>query len=204
VFSKKALIPYLAVVLGLHVFRSAWVAFLIYHGLVLLFLPCKNNKALWKELLQGWDCKIGPGAIFFGVGGGLVLHLLAPTAGINQDMIVPVLQRLGLKGTWWLLFLCYHSLINPWLEEILWRGKLGSLSKRPVLNDLLFAGYHLLVLVLFLDWIWLLIALMLLTLAGWLWRQMRRQQDGLLLPVVSHMAADASIMFVVYFISIGK
>ena len=70
-------------------------------------------------------------------------------------------------------------------------------------NDFLFAGYHLLVLVLFLEWIWILPALGVLLAAGWFWRQLRRRQGGLLLPVVSHMAADGGIMGVVYLLSRG-
>lgn len=200
-FSPLALIPYLAMILGLHIFQSAWMAFAVYHGLILVFLLGKKDKGLWKELLQGWDGKLGLGAVVFGLGGGVVLYVLSPMAGINKPMTQPILSLLGLQGKWWLLFVFYHSLVNPWFEEILWRGKLGNKSARPILNDFLFAGYHLLVLVLFLDWIWMVLAMVLLSLAGWLWRQMRRRHNGLLLPVISHMAADTSIMAVVYFIS---
>ncbi len=199
--SALALIPYLAMILGLHMLQSAWVAFAIYHGLIFLSLAAVKNRPLWKELLQGWDMKLGLGAVVFGLGGGVVLYLLAPLAEINQAMIDPVLGRLGLQGIWWFVFVLYHSLVNPWFEEILWRGKLGDGKKWPVVNDLLFAGYHLLVLVLFLDWIWLVLSIVLLTLAGWLWRLMRSHQKGLLLPVISHMAADTSIMVVIYYIS---
>ena len=200
-FSPLALIPYLAMILGLHVFQSAWIAFVIYHGLILVSLLGSKDRTFWAELICGWDWKLGLGAVVFGLGGGVVLYFLAPMAGVNKTMIEPIISRLGLQGISWLIFVWYHSLVNPWFEEILWRGKLGSKNSRPVLNDLLFAGYHLLVLVLFLDWIWMALAVVLLTLAGWLWRQMRQRNGGLLLPVISHMAADASIMVVVYYIS---
>ncbi len=194
-------VPYLAMILGLYVCQSAWAAFVFYHGLILVSLISAQDCLLWRELTTGWSWRTGLAAILFGIAGGVVLYLLAPLAGVNKTTIDPALTRLGLQGVWWLLFVCYHALVNPWLEELLWRGKLGSKSKRLVFNDVLFAGYHVLVLVLFLDWVWILPAFGLLTLAGWLWRQLRCYNNGLLLPVVSHLAADASIMAVVYAIS---
>jgi membrane protease YdiL (CAAX protease family) len=196
-----ALIPYLAMILGLHVFHNAWIAFALYHGLILLSMLSVRDRGSWKELRQGWHGKIGGGAVVFGLTGGVVLTVLAPWAGIDKTMIAPILSRLGLHGIWWPLFVFYHALVNPWFEEVFWRGKLGSKNKWPVLNDFLFAGYHLLVLVLFLDWMWMLLAFGILTLAGWLWRQLKRHCGGLLLPVVSHAAADASIMAAVYWIN---
>lgn len=193
-----ALIPYLAMVVGLHVFHSAWLAFAIYHGLILAVMLNKADRVHWQDLLRGWDWKLGGGAIVFGLGGGVLMYLLAPMAGIGKSMIEPALAKLGLNGVSWLIFVFYHSLVNPWFEEVLWRGKLGSPNLKPVLNDFLFAGYHALVLVLFLEWIWIALAFVVLTVAGWLWRQLKRERKGLLVPVISHLSADASIMFVVY------
>ncbi len=195
------LIAYVSMILGLYAFHSAWVAFGFYHGLILIVMLSEKNRSYWPELIVGWDWRVGVGAIVFGLGGGVVLCFLAPLAGFDSLMIGPVLSRLGLQGGSWLLFVFYHSLINPWFEEVFWRGKLGSNKKGPVLNDLFFAGYHILVLILFLDWIWILLAAVILTIAGWLWRQIRQQRQGLLLPVISHMSADASIMAVVYWLN---
>ncbi len=201
-FSPLSLIPYFAMSLGLFALKSAWVSFAIYHGLVLITLLSTKDRGFWKSLIEGWNPRMGLGAIAFGLVGGMVLFFLAPLAGINQAVLEPGLAKLGLHGTPWLLFVFYHSLVNPWFEELLWRGKLGSDSRWPVLNDFLFSGYHMLVLVLFLDWVWMLLAFGILTLAGWFWRQLRQHFKGLLLPVLSHMAADSSIMAVAYLLSI--
>jgi len=195
---------YLAMVLGLHVFHNAWVAFGFYHGAILAIVMAHGKPGCWRELFIGWEWRLGSGSIAFGLGGGVLLFLLAPYADINSSNIEPILERLGLQGNLWLLFVIYHSLVNPWFEELFWRGFLVSDKKHPVLNDILFAGYHALVLVLFLDLVWIGLAMVILTLAGWLWRQIRRQRKGLLLPVVSHMSADTSIMAVVYWISVNK
>jgi hypothetical protein len=37
-----------------------------------------------------------------------------------------------------------------------------------------------------------------LVVAGWFWRQVARADDGLLAPVLGHMAADFAILFAVY------
>jgi len=38
----------------------------------------------------------------------------------------------------------------------------------------------------------------LLILAGWFWRQIAREDQGLLAPVLGHMAADFTILMAVY------
>ncbi len=194
------LIPYAAMLVGLYLLGSAWVSFLIYHGLVLLVIW--RNRDLQRDLVRGWNLKVGLAAVVFGVAGGVLVYMLAPYAGLDGDRINPAIARLGLVGTGWLLFVVYHALVNPWFEEILWRGRLGRDSRRPVRGDFLFAGYHVLVLMLFLEGVWVFVAFAVLAVAGWFWRQLRRRYEGLLLPVLSHMAADGSIMAVVYLLSV--
>lgn len=202
-FARAApLIPYLAMLVGLHILGSAWLSFLIYHGLVLVAVG--RRPALWRDLSRGGHFPTGVAAMVFGSLGGVVLWLLAPIAGVDAQSITPALQKLGLSGTSWLLFVFYHALINPWFEEILWRGKLGSDARTLVAGDVLFAGYHVLVLMLFLAWTWIALAFAMLVSAAWFWRQLRRRHDGLLLPVLSHLAADASIMSVVYLLSLSR
>lgn len=195
------LIPYVAMIVGLHLLGSAWISFLIYHGLVLLAVW--RDVELRRDLVRGWHTGVGVAAVAFGVAGGVMLLVLAPYAGVDAALINPGLAKLGLTGTGWLVFVLYHALVNPWFEEILWRGKLGRDSQRPVPEDLLFAGYHVLVLLLFLDGAWIALAVVALTVAGWFWRQLRRRFGGLLLPVLSHLAADGSIMSVVYLLSLS-
>ena len=192
------LIPYLAMVVGLYVLHSAWIPFAIYHGLIVVSLVTTGRGISCHELTRGWDWRQGLGAVVFGIGGGIVLFLLAPLAGIDHKLLTPALAKLGLEGNSWLLFVFYHALINPWFEEAFWRGQLGSESRRVIGADVVFAAYHLLVLALFLDPVWLVLSFVLLTFAGWLWRQMARRQRGLLMPVVSHLCADASIMTAVF------
>ena len=148
-------------------------------------------------MFKGFNLKLTIYSIIFGLLGGLIIYFLAPYSGLISNLN-PVLLSLGLSGSLWLIFVIYHSTINPWFEELYWRGYLGSSKKGLVLTDFIFSGYHLLVLALFLNWYWLILAFIILTIAAWFWRQLARKNKGLLISILSHMAADASIMIVAY------
>ena len=194
-------VPYIAMLLGLYLFKSGWAAFIIYHALILGVLIHKKEIKNWKEMFKGFHPWLTVLSILFGLAGGAIVYFLAPYAGLDS-YISTALVALGLSGTAWLLFVIYHFLINPWFEEFYWRKYLGSKKRGLVSTDFIFAGYHLLVLALFLEWYWLVLAFLILTLAAWFWRQLTKKYKGLLMPILSHMAADASIMIVVYFLSI--
>ncbi len=195
------LIPYFAVLVGLYLFESAWLTLLIYHGSMLLVLWREKNLSEFRNLFSGWSTPTGGGLFLFGLFAGATLFILGPRAGIQAGLMDPVLVRLGLGGAAFLPFVLYHSMVNPWLEEVYWRGHLGSRSKRPIPGDLLFAGYHLLVLSMFMEWAWLVVAFLVLGFAAWLWRQIATRHNGLSVPALSHLAADGSILFVVWKIS---
>jgi hypothetical protein len=44
-------------------------------------------------------------------------------------------------------------------------------------------------------------SLLVLVLAGWFWRQIAREDGGLLAPVLGHMAADFTILVAIYRLS---
>jgi hypothetical protein len=136
-----------------------------------------------------------------GAAGGLLLYLLWPWLGIPSDLS-RYLQSNGLSLEAWPYFIAYFVLINPWLEEFFWRGCLGSDSKLPVLNDLFFAGYHLMVLAGKVDFIWLIAVFIVLSLAAWFWRQANRWNHGLTSSIVSHFAADLTLILVIYYMAV--
>jgi hypothetical protein len=80
------------------------------------------------------------------------------------------------------------------VEEYYWRGFLGSAVKTLQVGDFIYAGYHALILWDKVHPISILFALVFLVTAGWLWRQMAREDDGLLAPVLGHAAADFTIL----------
>jgi hypothetical protein len=62
----------------------------------------------------------------------------------------------------------------------------------------LYAGFHGLVLMGKMQAGLVLYSLGLLVLAGWFWRQLARLNQGLLAPVLGHMAADFTILMAVF------
>jgi len=193
-------LPYLAISIGLFLLHSAWLALLSYHaGIVILLLTDRQGLRFWRALPEkqiGLACAAGA----FGLSGGIALYLLWPTLCVPAGFGAS-LSRMGLSGFGWFGFMLYFSIVNPGLEEVYWRGFLGSASHSMTLNDLLFSGYHLLVLGQFLKFPWLLLAFIVLGVAGWAWRQFTRLSDGLLVAVISHFAADLSVILVIHHFS---
>ena len=113
------------------------------------------------------------------------------------------LASFGLHGTSWWLFAAYYVSIQPVLEELFWRDALISRSKRIDIVDIAFAAYHVLVLVHFLKFPWVIIVFVILTLVSWLWRYIAERYNGLAIPIVSHIAAGLGIMTVTYMIARG-
>ena len=95
-------------------------------------------------------------------------------------------------------FIAYFALVNPFVEETFWRGYLGSDTRSLHVSDLLYAGFHGLILLGKVRAGSILFALLVLMLAGWFWRQIFREDRGLLAPVLGHMAADLPILLAVY------
>jgi membrane protease YdiL (CAAX protease family) len=133
---------------------------------------------------------------------GLLLYLLWPVLtipeGINQELL-----NIGLNASSWPYFIGYFILVNPWLEELFWRDYLSSDTKRFTLNDFLFSGYHILVLAGKLHPVWLVAVFLVIAAAGWFWRQANTRNGSILASVVSHIAADCSVILAIYFLTSG-
>jgi len=191
------IMPYFSVWLGLYVIGNAWAAILGYHiGIVLLVTLAgawpppsefRTTTPLWKVLLFGLT----------GCVAGIAVYFLWPFIHISPQL-AETLRGWGLTQRTWLIFILYCTLVNPWLEEIYWRGWLGSESRQPILHDAIFAGFHLVVLAPFLPLIWLAVTFIVLAFSGWMWRQVIRTEKSILASVLFHMAADVSILLVIW------
>ena len=191
------LLPYLAVVLGLFVAHNAWLAMMAYHAGMMILLAVASA---WPQarrlgaLAPGWWSML---MFLSGIGSGIGLGLLWPWLGIDSRLGAR-LTVWGLTAGTWLPFITYFSLVNPWLEELYWRGWLGSMSRRPVPSDLWFGGYHVLILAPFVGWPWLSLVWLSLSGASWLWRQIVRRDGSLITTFLFHLGADASIAIAIY------
>ena len=147
----------------------------------------------WGRLLKGWNTKVGILMILFGSVSGILLYFLEPLVGFKADLSLN-LSLLGLSGLTWILFVIYFFALNSWFEESYWRGIFGSSEKRFLWIDLIFSGYHVLVLAFFMSWVWLILIFIVITVTARFWRELGAKYKGLLLPTLSHIAADASVM----------
>jgi GNAT superfamily N-acetyltransferase len=188
----RAALPFVAVVVGIHVLHSAWVAILIYHLGILLFLGSKGSWNAGRSIRFGWSSGIGVAVCLLAAGCGPLLLLLWEIMARQPDTLPITLTGLGLTGSSWWIFSVYYVAIHPALEEVFWRSHLLTQRRGLSIFDIAFGGYHLLVLPLFVRLHWALICFVVLTLVAWLWRNIARRSHGLAIPVVSHSVANLS------------
>ena len=125
------------------------------------------------------------------------LYFFWDSFGFASDFSAQV-ASLGLNSSNWLFFITYFALVNPFVEEYFWRGYLGNETKSLHISDFLFAGFHGLILISKVQVGSIVFALGILVLVGWFWRQITREDNGLLAPLLGHMCADLTILGAVY------
>jgi membrane protease YdiL (CAAX protease family) len=190
-------VAYLAVGLGLFVFHSTWGALLGFHialvGALVMIKPDIPISILYKSRNLKWI----PVSLLLTGTSGIALYFLWDRFHVAGDLPAQ-LERLGLTASTWPAFITYFAAVNPFVEEYFWRGVLGDTTGNLHPSDFLYAGFHAIILIGKVPAGSIFIALVILTLAGWLWRQIAREDGGLLAPVLGHMAADFSILLAVY------
>ncbi len=195
------ILPYLAVWAGLFLLKSAWLALVLFHLAIVLPLLFIKTKPPLGILFAGVNIKSILGSVILCGASGVGLYFLWDVLGLVRDLPAQV-AALGLNRITWIPFITYFTLVNPLVEDYYWRGFLGSDMTSLYIGDIIFAGYHALILVNKVPFTSVLFALACLTFVGWFWRQLKRRDGGLLAAVLGHMAADLSILMVVYLMTI--
>jgi len=197
------LLPCIAVLAGLNCLRSAWAAILLYHAVIVIYLFLTRHDRPRTELFRGWKNASGAGLTLICACSGPLLVLLWPVISNVNDGLSSALASFGLHGTSWYLFAAYYVSLHPVLEELFWRNALGSSNRRIDIVDIAFAAYHVLVLVHFLKFPWVIIVFIILTLVSLLWRRIAERYHGPAIPIISHIAAGLGIMTATYLIVRG-
>lgn len=186
---------------GLYGLRSGWAGILGYHLAICLALTLGRGWGGGRALLRGWGVAIGLGLAVAAATAGVLVALLWPVIRLEAVTMGSGLASVGLVGAPWIAFMAYYAVVNPWLEELFWRGFYPSRVRPGLVADLLFAGYHVMVMVLFVKLPWALLTFAVLVAVAFVWRAVARRQGGLAVPVASHMAADVSIVAAAAFLA---
>lgn len=195
--SAAPFIPYIAVAVGMLGFHNALAALGIYHaGMLAVVIFSKKHPV--TEQRPGIDvaCILLVTLVF--TLGGVLFYILWPYLDSDSRTIADKLAGYGINRHNWPYFAVYFSIVNAILEELFWRGSLGSDNPYPVVNDFLFGGYHVFVLLFFMGPLWSIPVFIVTTFAGWLWRMLRLRSGGLAVPIITHIAADVSIAIAVH------
>jgi membrane protease YdiL (CAAX protease family) len=195
------ILPYLAVWAGLFFLKSAWLTLLGFHVAILIAIAIVRPPIPIIILFKSKNLKWILISVLFCSTSGIGLYFLWNMFGVAPNLPAQ-LQSIGLNSSSWFAFITYFSLVNPFVEEYFWRGMLGSHSKKPHIGDVVFAGYHVLILWGKVQPLSILFAVIILISAGWIWRQFSHEDGGLLAPVLGHMIADFSILIVIYWMCI--
>ena len=192
-----ALLAYLAVGIGMFQLHSAWGALLGFHIAIVVSLLWVRPNIPIAMLFKSTNIKWILLSVLLCGSSGLGLYFLWTYFGPVTDLPAQI-ETLGLTPASWPGFIAYFALVNPFLEEYFWRSYLGDPTQGLYIYDLIYAGFHALILIGKVPVYSIIFALMVLTFAGWLWRQIAREDRGLLAPVLGHMAADFTILLAIF------
>jgi len=196
------ILPYLAVGIGIFWLRHALFTLLGFHLAIILALLLARSPVPVQVLFKSKDLRWVILNILLCGGSGISLFYFWSYFGFVGDLPAQV-GSYGLTSSTWPIFIAYFALVNPLVEEYFWRGYLGSPTRSLYGSDFLYAGFHALILWNKVQTDSIIYSLTVLVLAGWFWRQLARVDGGLLAPVLGHMAADFTIIMVVYRMSIS-
>ena len=192
--------PYVAVVFGLYVFKSVFLALAIYYSAIAFIIVIKGGKELLRTIFSGWNCPATVGSAIVCASCGVVIFLLWPYAKLENVNLTSTLAEYGLSGATCYIFVAVVTILNPLLEELFWRGCFQNDARRPSLIDVVFAAYHVLALVLVIKVPITILAFVVLFAASWWLRFMRHKLGGLAVPYIAHLVADVSIVAGIYFL----
>jgi membrane protease YdiL (CAAX protease family) len=192
-----AIMPTLAVSIGLHLLHNAWIAIFLYHAGMLGFMAGDRQlRPIAQRLKAGFALYPFLALSAFCMFSGVLIYMLWPWMYTSTTPFNIRLAQYSMGPASYVPFVLYFSLIHPVIEESYWRGWFAHRGQAlsPILQDLAFAAFHVSVVIIFITPAWTLVAFMVLATMGSTWRAVERRFKGLSMPILSHAAADFTII----------
>ncbi len=189
-----SLLPYLIIFAGIHLLKNAFAALLCYNTVILIIYFYLRKEKINKAILKIKSRFISAILFFLCALSGFIVILLFNYIKIDNLNLAGELQIFGLNGVSKYIFIVLFSVVNPITEELFWRALDNSNKYLNFIRDILFAGYHLIFLVLVVKLLYAVFAVIILIVISRIWRHILRKKEDLLTVIVSHAIADLSII----------
>ncbi len=187
------LAPWLAVSVFWICLHSAWATILAYHVLMLLF-----SRKRMREVTGGWNPRAFMALAVPCLAAGPLTFVLLPS--MTRISTASWLSAYGLEGNALLLMIPYYGILHPVLEQAHW-GALRRHARFGLAACALFAGYHGLVLSTLMKPLWVAVCVTVLFCTALAWRRVERLTGGLLVPVLTHVIADAGMILAAFLVA---
>ena len=189
-----ALLPYFSVWIGLYILHSGWCALLLYHVGIIAFLIARRRRGVWQKIGRGaFGPILVPGVLACALAAP-ILYFMWPLFAVESPLLSDWLASYGLTGWAWGLLIPYFSVVHPLLEELHWREIAPERVRALCAQDLLFAGYHVLVLFQLVRAPWLVLVFAVLAASSFFWRWCAARFEGYAIPMATHAVADAAVL----------
>jgi membrane protease YdiL (CAAX protease family) len=208
-----ALVPWLAVYIGLYEQGSALRAFLYYHAVCVvggLILRSPGLSAAGMPFRRYLWPLIG---IAVGINTlAAVLFSLVGAVLLDRAQILDLMSARGLPPARYIFLFPYFSIVNPVVEEYFWRGgvyatlrqRFGTWQTPALISALFFGAWHWLVVRLFVSPVLALLTTLAIAGVGFVLTLVYERTRHLALPIALHaLAGDAPLLVILALLTRG-
>jgi membrane protease YdiL (CAAX protease family) len=199
---------------GLHVLKSVPLTFLLFYSWLLIipvFYVVKRQLSI-NESLAFLSLNLNKRALLYGIYSGIIcLIAILGCVSFFQGFFfdIPYLQELlkewGFSGKVVFGLVLVLAILNPFLEEVYWRGFIFRTIKNRygvyfaiLITAFCYTFYHLLSIFPMFKWPLNIIGVIPVFVVGVLWGYLREKFNSLSGPILSHILADIGIIMVYF------
>lgn len=206
----------LSIYLGLIIFNSVHLTFILFFGGICLAIPLFDLLVIQKKRLRDFFILLGfqnfkkaslP-AVCLGIlfcASIYSFFVLLQNYVLDLNHIQFIFDEWRIEKKHIIQLMVIMIIANSVLEEIYWRGyiynKLESKVKPMnvlLLTSLFYASYHLITTITLFSFLYGLLFSIVIFGIGFFWAFMREKYDSLYFPVISHLLADLGIMLIYF------